>query len=114
MPHYVDTESLEEGTKFDTGKNRLELIPPEAIEALGQVLTFGAEKYDDRNWEKGINYSRVYGAALRHMNAWFDPRYSSLDNETKLSHLAHALCCISFLLTYEARGMEEFDDRPTL
>jgi len=57
--------------KDDTDKVRMELIPPELIVAVGDILTFGAEKYDDRNWEKGMKWSRVFGALMRHMWAWW-------------------------------------------
>lgn len=33
------------GLKYDSGKPRLDLVPPEAVMALGYVLTYGAEKY---------------------------------------------------------------------
>lgn len=98
--------------KFDQGKPDLSLIPPEIIESLGQVLSFGAKKYAARNWEKGMNYSRVYAALNRHIWAWWDPTKPDKDPETGLSHLAHAACCIAFLLSFEARGYTEFDDRP--
>ena len=106
-----DCKVVSEGVKNDEGKLRMELIPPEALDALASVLTFGANKYGDRNWEKGIQWSRVYGAALRHMNAWVQQKDDDgCDDETGLSHLAHALACITFLVTYERRQMYEFDD----
>ena len=45
-----------EGQKFDTDKLRYELLPPELLEETARVLTFGAVKYADRNWELGMNY----------------------------------------------------------
>ncbi len=106
----TDKLDWSEGTKHDEGKLRMELIPPEALEALARVLTFGAQKYDDRNWEKGIQWSRVYGAALRHLNEWVINGETNADNETGFSHLEHALCCIAFLVTYEKRDMFGLDD----
>ena len=100
----------EEGLKFDNGKTRYELVPPEALEEITKVLTFGATKYADRNWEKGIKYSRVFGACMRHLWAWW--RGEDKDPETGLSHLAHAGCCIFFLLTFEQRKMDDFNDSP--
>ena len=41
------------GVKHDSGKLRMDLVPPEAIKAMADVLTSGAAKYGDRNWEKG-------------------------------------------------------------
>lgn len=64
----------------------------------------------DRNWELGISYSRVFGALMRHLWLWFSN--AGPDKETGFSHLAHAGCCIFFLLTYEQRKMDSFDDRP--
>lgn len=98
------------GTKADGGKTRYELLPPEYLEATADILTFGAEKYADRNWEKGIKWSRVFGALMRHLWAWW--RCERADPETGKSHLWHASCCLAFLIAYEARGMTDWDDRP--
>jgi hypothetical protein len=102
-------KELKEGAKYDDGKIRYDLLPPEAIHEIARVLTFGANKYAPRNWEKGISYGRVFGALMRHMWSWW--RGEKLDPETHISHLAHAGCCLFFLLTYEARNMKGFDDR---
>lgn len=104
-----------EGRKDDgldgTGKvkQRYDLLSPEALDGLVSVLTFGATKYADRNWEAGIHYGRVFAAAMRHLWAWW--RGEAGDGETGISHLDHAACCIHFLSTYEKRGMTEFDNR---
>lgn len=106
------------GLKDDTDKIRLELIPPELMFAVGDILTSGAKKYADRNWEKGMSWSRVFGALMRHMWAWWGGKgpttksflFDSFDSETKRSHLWHAGCCIAFLIAYEERGVGE-DDR---
>lgn len=109
----VNVKILTEGTKFDEGKNRLDLWSPFAIEETAKVLTKGAEKYEDHNWAKGISYHRVFGALLRHLWAWY--RGQRNDPEWNLHHLAHAMCCLMFLLHYEVapKDYTEFDDRPT-
>ena len=95
--------------KFDSDKeSRPELIAPEMIEALGTILSFGAKKYHDRNWEKGMKWSRPFGALMRHLWAWWAGE--NLDKETNKSHLAHAACCLMFLLAYESRSVGS-DDR---
>lgn len=99
-----------EGRKDDSGKSPYELIAPELLESTAQVLQFGAVKYDARNWEKGMRWGRVFGAAMRHMWAWW--RGEKADPETGFSHLAHAACCVMFLLAYEQRQIGT-DDRPT-
>jgi hypothetical protein len=99
-----------EGHKDDDGKLRLDLIPPELLADTAAVLTFGAAKYGERNWEKGMRWGRVFAAAMRHLLAWWAGQ--DKDPETGLSHLAHVLCCVMFLATYERRGIGH-DDRPT-
>lgn len=115
----VDPAKLVSGYKADEAKTRLELIPPEFIFATGSVLTFGAAKYADRNWEIGMKWSRPFGAAMRHLWAWWGGQgpttknflFGDLDAETGMSHLWHAACCLAFLVAYEERGMTEWDDR---
>lgn len=97
-----------EGTKHDSEKIRLELLPIEALEEISKVLGKGAIKYDDWNWAKGMAWLRLVGACLRHLFAFI--RGENNDPETGLSHLAHAGCCILFLLTYVLKGLGK-DDR---
>lgn len=98
-----------EGRKDDGAKLRHDLIPPEAVEALAEVLTFGATKYGDRNWEKGMRWGRCFAALMRHLWKWW--RREAVDPETGMSHLWHAMACLAFLIAYEARSIGE-DDRP--
>lgn len=97
-----------EGRKDDKEKNALDLIPPDAIEMLGRVLTYGATKYEPHNWAKGMKWSRVYAALQRHLNSFW--KGEDRDPETGMLHLAHALCNVVFLCVYQARGIGE-DDR---
>ena len=100
---------MTEGRKDDAEKIRFELLPGDALKAIAVILTFGAIKYADRNWERGMNWSRVYGALQRHLWAWWGGE--GLDAETGRSHLWHAGCCIVFLIAYEQRNIGT-DDRP--
>lgn len=112
------TPGMNEGRKDDADKVRMDLIPPELPFAVAKVLTFGAAKYDDRNWERGMRWGRVFGACMRHLWAWWGGQgptarsflFGELDEETGFSHLWHAACCITFLITYEERGIGH-DDR---
>lgn len=97
-----------EGDKKDQGKPPLGLIPSDFLFELGRVLDFGAKKYDSHNWRKGIKWSRMIDASLRHIASWKEGE--DLDAESGLSHLAHAACCLAFLVSYEKRR-PEFDDR---
>lgn len=93
---------LEEGTKFDGEKIRLELFSPWFIEEMGRVLTSGAVKYDDHNWAKGISTTRLVGAALRHVYAYLKGERN--DSEWGYHHLAHAACCCMFLVHQDLTG----------
>lgn len=97
------------GNKSDQDKERTDLLSIAALESVAKVLTHGAKKYGARNWEKGIAWSRCYGAALRHLFAWW--RKEDQDPETHLSHLAHATTNLMFLLEY-LKTHPELDDRP--
>lgn len=61
-------EEFKTGSKRDTreGKGRYDLISPIAIRRIAGVYERGAQKYGDRNWEKGQPLSRYLDSALRH------------------------------------------------
>ena len=112
-------ENSSEGVKFDTGKAPMELLAPEMLFGVARVLGFGAKKYAARNWELGMEWGRVYGAAMRHLVSWWAGRgpttknflFGDMDDETGFSHLWHAGCCVMFLIAYEERGVGN-DNRP--
>jgi len=105
----IENEEKKVGYKHDNEKLRMDLIPPEALAALADILGYGANKYSDRNWEKGMRWGRVFAALMRHLWAWW--AREGVDPETHRSHLWHALCCLAFLVAYEQRNLGE-DDRP--
>lgn len=105
----VEIPKSEIALKFDENKPPLDLIPTKALEEIAKVLDFGAQKYGRFNWAKGgFKYSRLVAAAMRHLNAYNGGE--SKDKETNLSHIAHACCCLLFLLEQEQRGFGQ-DDR---
>ena len=96
------------GIKHDAGKPRFDLIPPGPLTQVAEVYSYGAGKYEPCNWERGIEWSRVYGASQRHLNAFWGGQ--DLDEESALSHLAHAAFGLLALLEY-AKTHPELDDR---
>jgi hypothetical protein len=100
----------EKGIKYDQGKNRIDLLPPEFVEAVSHILTFGSQKYNDENWRGGLKYSRVFGALMRHLMAY--KKGEILDPESGMSHLWHAGCNLAFLITFEEHPevYKEFND----
>ena len=93
----TSTKPKEIGTKHDTGKVRYSLLPKGVLEKVLSILEFGANKYSKDNWQQVPNArDRYYDAAMRHIQAWYYGE--TKDPETGESHLAHALCCLMFLL----------------
>ena len=96
------------GAKLDAGKNRLGLVLggfAKALEEVGKVGTYGANKYSDNGWkevEKGA--ARYDDAMLRH---WFKRAAGeAIDSETGLLHQAQVAW--NALAVLEAM-LEEFD-----
>jgi len=83
------------GVKYDDGKAPFDLLDPIALEGLAQVLQFGAKKYASWNWAKGIPYTRLIAALLRHTFAIL--RGEFIDAESGLPHINHVGCCWMFL-----------------
>jgi hypothetical protein len=94
--------------KFDDEKVRVDLLPVGALMEISKVLTFGAQKYAENNWRKGFKWSRLIGAALRHLFAFM--RGEDRDPESGLLHLSHLGCCVVFLLDHQLLKLGE-DDR---
>jgi len=94
-------------TKYDSNKKvRPELLPSKATEEVMKVFTFGAEKYGDFNWRKGLEFSRLWGAAQRHQMAFWQGQ--DLDEESGLPHIAHAVANLMMLMEMGC----EWDNRP--
>lgn len=94
------------GTKKDDGKQRWDLLPFKAVGEVVKVLTFGCRKYSDWNWTHVPNArERYFAAGQRHFVAWWGGE--KLDPETGLSTLAHAICCLLFLLALEIGDVGE-------
>lgn len=105
-------EQFETGAVRDAAedKPRIGLVSPFAMRRLGAWLTLGAKKYDERNWEKGMPFSRVIDSLMRHVAAF-------QAGETGEDHLAAIMCNAMFLMHYQDMidiGVlpESLDDMP--
>ena len=80
--------------KYDNGKRRWDLVPFECLDALADIYTFGAAKYQPNSWQQLEDFdNRYFAAILRHLSAWRQGEW--LDQESGYPHLAHAMwgCC---------------------
>lgn len=82
----------ESGSKLDAGKNRLSLVLfgfSRALKAVGEVGTYGANKYTDNGWMEVPDGERRYSdAMLRHLLQ--EASGERCDQDTGLLHAAHA------------------------
>lgn len=88
---------------------RYDLIPAEPLRMLAELYGKGAFKYDERNWEKGYEFSKSFSALQRHM--WLFWAGEDIDDEMGLPH---TICAAwhAFVMTEFLRTHPEMDDRP--
>lgn len=93
---------------LDSNKPRMELLPAAALTEWARAMTFGATKYGDHNWRKGMAWTRVLGSLSRHLTSFMAGE--DRDPESGVNHMAHVMCNAAFLLHYE-KHHPELDDR---
>jgi len=93
------------GRKFDGNKLQYGLLPPLALQEVVKVLMFGAEKYEPDNWKYVPEaHRRYFDAAQRHM--WAYKMGEMNDPETGINHMAHAICCLMFMVDLDEQKPE--------
>ena len=95
---------------ISTDKPRPELISPYFEERLGNWLSRGAQRYEARNWEKGIPIERCIASLQRHLIA---VKKGKVDED----HEAAIACNIMFIIHYQemikmGKLPAELDDMP--
>jgi hypothetical protein len=92
---------------------RFDLIPVEPLWEVAVLFGVGAQKYSERNWERGYKWSLSYAALERHLNLfWKGEDYDPPPpGGTGRHHLAsvifHAMALMEYGTTHP-----ELDDRP--
>jgi len=108
---HIEKDSLgknqhESGAKLDAGKNRVGLVLNDfanALLAVSEVGTGGAQKYTDRGWlDVPQGQDRYTDAMLRHHFA--QAKGEDKDPDTKLSHTAHRAWNALAVLELEIRS----------
>lgn len=97
--------------KHDGGKPQASLLWWPWVSGVVAVLGYGKQKYSAHQWGRGIAYSRLFDAAMRHLTAWWGGERN--DPESGLPHLHHASCCLMML---DGMGslQPSFDDRTAI
>jgi hypothetical protein len=106
----INSNERGSGARANAGKTRFDLVPLHLLTSAADVFEYGADKYAEWNWAKGMRWSVPYGCILRHLSAW----YAGYDNdpESGKSHLGHAMANL-LMLEHYAKSYREGDDRPT-
>lgn len=97
-------------TAVGSTKVPLHLVPPVASHYMALAFGDGAKKYGPYNWrEHKVSASVYFGAARRHLDAWWDGEDVSRD--ALVHHLGHVMACCAILL--DAMSVDKLnDDRP--
>lgn len=101
----------EQGNKaqrHNSDKLRWSLVDFDALEPMVRVLEFGARKYSDHNWKKGLKTTEICESLLRHLTAYLGGEDN--DPESGLPHTGHILCNAMFL-SYMEQYRPDCDDR---
>ena len=85
--------------KADSGKLQWSLLPFEELKDVVKVLMLGAKKYSPDNWKKCNDVTRYKDALMRHVVSYISGDRE--DEESGLSHLAHAICNCLFLMWFD-------------
>lgn len=105
-PHGLDPHS--KGAKLDQGKNRLGLVLLDfarALEEVGKVGTFGANKYTAHGWCSVLGGEERYTDALfRHLMA--EGRGEIIDPDSQMLHAAQVAWNALARLTYILKRRE--------
>ena len=91
--------------KNDSGKLQWSLLPFEELKDVVRVLMLGAKKYTPDNWKKCDDVTRYKDALMRHVISYVSG--DTTDDESGLSHLAHAVCNCLFLMYFDNTKKEK-------
>lgn len=91
---------------------RMDLLPPDSLMRAAEHFGRGAQKYADRNWELGYEWSKSYGALLRHLMLWWDGEDTDEDESFGQFHHLDAVMFHALVLSRFAADHPELDDRP--
>lgn len=96
---------MSKGSRFNEGKLRWSLVHFKSLEPFVRVLEFGATKYGDYNWQKGLNKKEILESMMRHLTALFDGE--KYDKESGLHHIGHIICNGMFYIFFEDKENEK-------
>jgi hypothetical protein len=100
--YYGENAAMREPTD---GKGRFDLITPFGLTRIAKWYELGSKKYTDRNWEKGMPFSRYTDSAFRHLVKWM----IGMKDE---DHLAAIAWNIMAIMHHQELEQSHLDDMP--
>lgn len=100
--------SQEEALRYNSDKRKWALVDFDSLEDMVKVLEFGAKKYAEHNWKKGLKTHEIFESMMRHMVAYMNGEDN--DSESGLPHTGHIMCNAMFL-SYMHKYKPDFDTR---
>lgn len=112
----------EEWNKSETGAMREAIgvpyfrqLPLEALAAGAAALEYGANKYENRNWEKGLPYQQMIDSLKRHIEDFERGRnYDDAEGGSGLPHVALIMSSAMMLSASVIRGIGQDDRLPAV
>lgn len=105
----VRTKDKDTGAEKGSKLARFDLVPMGPLTDLAEHFGRGAQKYAERNWERGYKWSLSFAAMMRHATQFWNGE--DIDPETGTPHIIavawHAMVLREFMDTNRER-----DDRP--
>ena len=90
-------------------------LPLEALAAGAAALEYGANKYDNRNWEKGLPYQQMIDSLKRHIEDFERGRnYDDGEGGSGLPHVALIMSSAMMLSASVIRGIGQDDRMPAV
>jgi hypothetical protein len=96
--------------RANVGKLPWNLLPWDAMVEVAKLFQKGSQKYEPRNWEKGLSYDETFASLMRHATDWYLRK--GKDERSGLSHMVHVIWNALVLVAFEVRGRDDLDDRP--
>ena len=85
------------------GKGRYDLTTPYLAVRLAMINEQGAKDYGERNWEKGMPFSRLLDSAMRHLNKF---QRGKIDED----HLGKAIWNLACIIHFQEVQRKDLND----
>lgn len=102
-------EKKAHGLRYNDGKLKWSYVHFQSMEPMVRVLMFGAQKYEPRNWQRGLNKEEILESMQRHLAKMMDGEEN--DPESGLSHIGHIMCNAMFWSYMDLRDKKKINEK---